>query len=62
MTLDRQPHATHPDAAYAHLPATEDQPLLLWRDTRLLLDFLLDPSDLDTGGGARKVSGCASGI
>jgi len=29
-----------------HLPAAEDQPLLLWRNTRLFLDFLLDPSDL----------------
>jgi hypothetical protein len=29
-----------------HLPATEDEALLGRRDTRLLLDFLLDPSDL----------------
>lgn len=29
-----------------HLSATEDEALLLRRNTRLLLDFLLDPSDL----------------
>lgn len=29
-----------------HLSATEDEALLRRRNTRLLLDFLLDPSDL----------------
>lgn len=29
-----------------HLSATEDEALLLRRNTRLFLDFLLDPSDL----------------
>ena len=46
---------------YTHLPAAEDQPLLLWRNTRLLLDFLLDPSDLDTRRvkkGSRICAGC----
>jgi hypothetical protein len=32
-----------------HLPATEDEALLWRRNTRLLLDFLLDPGDLREG-------------
>lgn len=44
-----------PHRVYTHLPAAKNQSLLLWRNTRLLLDFLLDPSDLDTGEGQKRV-------
>ena len=59
--VDRQLHPVpHPiQPGYAHLPPTEDQPLLLWRNTRLLLDLLLDVSDLHTSGGLERVPGYA---
>ena len=38
-----------------HLSATEDETLLRRRNTRLLLDFLLDPSDLTAES---KVESC----
>ena len=31
---------------HIHLPASEDKTLLYWWNARLLLDFLLDPGDL----------------
>lgn len=37
----------------AHLLAAKNQPLLLWGNARLLLDLLLDPSDLNVDGGYR---------
>ena len=36
----------HPRRSNVHLSATKDEALLWRRNTRLLLDFLLDPSDL----------------
>jgi hypothetical protein len=40
-----------------HLSATEDETLLRWRNTRLLLDFLLDPSDLTAESKVEFVGG-----
>ena len=41
---------------FAQLPAAEDQSLLGWGNTRLLLHLLLDLKDLNAGGGLQNVS------
>jgi hypothetical protein len=62
--IKSRPSLLHRTASrlYVQLPAAEDQPLLLWRHTRLLLNLLLDPSDLDAGGGSENVPRYASDI
>ena len=58
-TIDRQLNTAQSLPVYIHLPPAKDQPLLLWWDTRLLLDFLFDPSDLNTGrGGIESIRIC----
>ena len=61
-TIDRQRNTARSWPVYIQLPPAENQPLLLWWDTRLLLDFLLDPSDLDTSRGALKASRYVDGV
>ena len=44
--MERQVNVLSTAESHAHLSATKNQPLLGWRDTGLLFDFLFDTSDL----------------